>query len=222
MRNNVSPISVLIADDHDLFAEGLSELLKRHSQLEVVGRASDGVQAITMARALMPDIILMDVRMPGVGGLEATRRIKAELPDIRILMLTVSEDDADLFAAIKSGAQGYLLKSTTVADLIRYIQGTMAGEAAVSGLMAAKMLGEFMKPSASAADLAGEDALSEREQEVLKYVAAGLSNRDIAEKLFITESTVKKHLRNILAKLHVQNRVQAALLARERRENPRG
>ncbi len=217
----MSPISVLVADDHDLFAEGLIELLRRRSDLEVVGRASDGSQAITMARALLPDIILMDVRMPVVGGLEATRHIKAELPDCRILMLTVSEDDADLFAAIKSGAQGYLLKSTTVADLIRHIQAATAGEAAISGVMAAKMLNELARPESRSADPCAADALSEREQEVLECVAAGLSNRDIADRLSITESTVKKHLRNILAKLHVQNRVQAALLARERQQGPR-
>ncbi len=218
----MSPITVLVADDHDLFAEGLIELLHRRSDLEVVGRASDGSQAVALARSLLPDIILMDVRMPGVGGLEATRRIKAELPVCRILILTVSEDDADLFAAIKSGAQGYLLKSTSIADLIRYIHATMAGEAAISGVMAAKMLNEFTRPESRSADPLAADALSEREQEVLQYVAAGLSNRDIAERLFITESTVKKHLRNILAKLHVQNRVQAALLARDRRPEARG
>lgn len=210
-------ISVLVADDHDLFAEGLIELIRRRSELEVVGRASDGSQAIALAHRLLPDVILMDVRMPNVGGLEATRRIKAELPSIRILMLTVSEDDADLFDAVKSGAQGYLLKSTSLADLVRYIQGAMAGEAAISGVMASKMLTELARPTAEKSEAIGADALSEREQEVLQYVAAGLSNRDIAEKLYITESTVKKHLRNILAKLHVQNRVQAALLARERR-----
>lgn len=211
----MSQVSVLVADDHDLFAEGLIELLRRRSELEVVGRACDGAQAVTLARSLMPDVILMDVKMPAVGGLEATRRIKAEMPSIRILMLTVSEDDGDLFAAIKSGAQGYLLKSTSVADLIRFIQSAMTGEAAISGTMAAKMLNEFAHPAV------GADELSEREQEVLQYVAAGFSNRDIAERLCITESTVKKHLRNILAKLHVQNRVQAAMLARERRDSTR-
>lgn len=212
----MSAISVLIAEDHDLFAEGLIELLHLRSDLEVVGRAADGGQAITMARALLPDVILMDVNMPVASGLEATRCIKAELPDIRIVMLTVSENDADLFAAIKSGAQGYLLKSTGVADLIHYIEGTVAGEAAISGVMAAKMLNEFARPECRSTAAIAPDKLSEREQEVLHYVAAGLSNRDIAEHLCLTESTVKKHLRNILGKLHVQNRVQAALLARER------
>jgi DNA-binding NarL/FixJ family response regulator len=212
----MSPISVLLADDHDLFCEGLTALLRLRPELEVVGRASDGAQAIVMARALLPDVILMDVRMPGVGGLEATRRIKTELPVIRILMLTMSEDDADLFAAIKSGAQGYVLKNTTASELCRYIEGVMAGEAAISGVMAAKMLAELARPSEVAAGSSAEEVLSEREQEVLHCVAGGLSNRDIAERLVISESTVKKHLRNILAKLHVQNRVQAALLARGR------
>ncbi len=219
--NGDNRITVLVADDHDLFAEGLIELLRRRSELEVVGRASNGSQAIALAHKLLPDIILMDVRMPNVGGLEATRRIKSELPSIRILMLTVSEDDADLFEAVKSGAQGYLLKNTSLVDLLRYIQAVMAGEAAISGVMASKMLTELARPANGKTDTIEADALSEREQEVLQCVAAGLSNRDIAEKLYITESTVKKHLRNILAKLHVQNRVQAALLARERRNGLR-
>jgi DNA-binding NarL/FixJ family response regulator len=214
-------ISVLVVDDHDLFAEGLMELLRRRSELEVVGRAADGAEAVALARELLPDVILMDLRMPGIGGLEATRRIKAELPATRILMLTVSDDAADLVAAIKSGAQGYLLKSITVADLVRFIHGAMAGEAAFSGVMAAKMLNEFGRQGSSPAGGIGGEALSEREEEVLHYVAAGLSNRDIAEKLHITESTVKKHLRNILGKLHVQNRVQAALLARKQPGGPR-
>lgn len=215
-------ISVLLADDHDLFCEGLAELLRLRPELEVVGRARDGAEAIAKARALMPDVILMDVRMPGTGGVEATRRIKMELPDIRILMLTMSEDDADLFAAVKSGAQGYLLKNTTSAELVRYIRGAVEGEAAISGRMAAKMLAELAHPSPTAAGPAAEDGLSDREKEVLQCVAGGLSNRDIAERLVISESTVKKHLRNILAKLHVQNRVQAALVARERRGRSAG
>lgn len=209
-------ISVLLVDDHDLFCEGLAELLRRRPELEVVGRAADGAQAIVMARALMPDVILMDVRMPGVSGLEATRRIKAELPVIRILMLTMSEEDADLFEAIKSGAQGYLLKNTTSAQLVRHIEAAVVGEAPMSGLMAAKMLAELAQPSRSAREGAAEEQLSAREEEVLRCLAAGQSNREIAERLVISENTVKKHLRNVLDKLHVQNRVQAALIAHER------
>ncbi len=212
----MSQISVLLADDHDLFCEGLAALLRLRPEFDVVGRASNGAQAIAMARALLPDVILMDVSMSGIDGLEATRRIKMELPDTHILMLTVSEDEAHLFAAIKNGAQGYVLKNTTSAELCRYIQGVVAGEAAISGLMAAKMLAELARPARLPGALPAEDGLSEREQEVLRCLAAGMSNREIAERLVITESTVKKHLRNILAKLHVQNRVQAALLARER------
>ncbi len=211
----MSPISVLLADDHDLFCEGLAALLRLRPELEVLGRAKDGAEAIAMARVLLPDVILMDVRMPGVDGLEATACIKKELPDIRILMLTMSENEADLFAAIKSGAQGYVLKNTTSAELCRYIQGAVAGEAAISGVMAAKMLAELAHPGDVPAGRVAEEGLSEREQEVLQCLAAGMSNREIAERLFIAESTVKKHLRNILAKLHVQSRVQAALVARK-------
>jgi DNA-binding NarL/FixJ family response regulator len=160
----------------------------------------------------------MDVRMPVMGGLEATRQIKMELPDIRILMLTMSEDDADLFAAIKCGAQGYLLKNTSVAQLFRSIEGAVAGEAPISGVMAAKMLAELARPAKVASERFAPESLSDREQEVLRCLATGLSNREIAEKLVISENTVKKHLRNVLAKLHVENRVQAALLARQRED----
>lgn len=218
-------ITILLADDHDLFCEGLAELLRRRPELEVVGRAADVAQTVAMARTLMPDIILMDVRMPlargaapcDSGGLEATRRIKAELPAIRILMLTMSEDDVDLFGAIKAGAQGYLLKNTTTTQLVRYIEAAVAGEAPISGTMAVKMLAELAQPSASPREARPEEGLSEREEEVLHCLANGMSNRQIAEQLVISENTVKKHLRNILDKLHVQNRVQAALIARSRR-----
>lgn len=219
----MKPLSVLLVDDHALFREGLAGLLQGRPNIEVVGRAVDGAQAIALARELMPDLVLMDVRMAGMSGLEATRQIKAEMPDVRVVMVTMSEDEADLFEAIKSGAQGYILKNTLPDDLFRFIEGVFAGEAPISGLMAAKMLGEFTRPVApQAADELLQEQLSERELEVLQCLAEGLTNRQIAAKLVISENTVKKHLRNILAKLHLQNRVQVALFALKQRQSASG
>ncbi len=213
----MDPISVLLVDDHVLFREGLASLLRARANIQVVGGAANGEEALQRAREWMPDLILMDVRMSGMSGLEATRRIKAEMPDVRVVMLTMSDEDQDLFEAIKSGAQGYILKSTPPEDLYRYIEGVMTGEAPISGLMAAKMLSEFRVPSAETrAEPLPREELSEREVQVLQHVAAGESNREIAAALFISENTVKKHLRNILAKLHLHNRVQAALYARRK------
>ncbi len=213
-------ISTLIVDDHTLFREGLAGLLRNRPPINVIGQAADGEQAVALAHELMPDLVLMDVRMSGMSGLEATRQIKATLPDVRVVMLTMSEDEQDLFEAIKSGAQGYLLKNTSPDDLCRFIEGVMAGEAPISGLMAAKMMGEFARSAAPhSADELPQEQLSERELEVLHCLAEGLTNREIADKLVISEHTVKKHLRNILAKLHLQNRVQAALCAYRQRQN---
>ncbi|MCI0478580.1 MAG: response regulator transcription factor [Anaerolineales bacterium] len=216
-------MSILLVDDHTLFREGLESLLRTHSGVRVVGSAGNGEEAITLARELMPDLILMDVRMPGVSGLEATRRITEEMPAMRVVMLTMSEDDHDLFEAIKNGAQGYLLKTTASDELYHFLEGAMEGESPISGVMATKMLGEFKHP-ASESKLTEFpcEKLTEREYQVLFRLAEGMKNREIAAALFISESTVKKHLRNILAKLHLQNRVQAALFAREQHTtNPR-
>ncbi|MBI4787685.1 MAG: response regulator transcription factor [Chloroflexi bacterium] len=219
----MKPISVLLVDDHALFREGLAGLLRCRPNIEVVGQAADGGQAVALARELMPDLILMDVRMAGMDGLDATRQIKAEMPDVRVVMLTLSENEADLFEAIKSGAQGYVLKDVLPEELYRFIEGIFVGEAPISGVMANKMLGEFAHPSpAQQLDESNQEQLSERELEVLHCLADGLTNRQIAEKLTISEHTVKRHLRNILAKLHLQNRVQAALCAyKQRGSKPR-
>lgn len=214
----MKPISVLLVDDHALFREGLAGLLRCRPGFEVAGQAADGAQALSLARELLPDLVLMDVRMAGVDGLDATRQIKAEMPDVRVVMLTMSEDEEDLFQAIKNGAQGYLLKNTQPEDLYRFVEGVFAGEAPISGVMAIKMLGEFTRPPApQRLDDFPQEQLSEREVQVLHCLADGLTNRQIAEKLVISEHTVKKHLRNILAKLHLQNRVQAALCAQNHR-----
>ncbi len=201
-------VRVLLADDHALFRRGLASLLAGRDDIEVVGEAGSGQEAIDRAHELMPDVILMDVRMPGLGGLEATRRIKEEMPYVRIVILTVSEDDEDLFAALKNGAQGYLLKNIDPEDLIACIHQVQRGEAPLAPPMASKILKEFSAPPTRPGP-----ALTQRERQVLELVARGDANKEIARHLQISENTVKNHLRNILEKLHLQNRVQAVMYA---------
>lgn len=201
-------VRVLLADDHALFRRGLASLLAGRDDIDVVGEAGSGQEAIDRAHELMPDVILMDVRMPGLGGLEATRRIKEEMPYVRIVILTVSEDDEDLFAALKNGAQGYLLKNIDPEDLIACIHQVQRGEAPLAPPMASKILKEFSAPPTRLGP-----ALTQRERQVLELVARGDANKEIARHLQISENTVKNHLRNILEKLHLQNRVQAVMYA---------
>ncbi len=207
-------LRVLLVDDHILFRRGVQAVLADRSDMEVVGEAGDGLEAVALARETMPDVILMDITMPGCDGLEATRRIKREMPYVKVFLLTVSEDSEDLFEAIKSGAQGYLTKDLKARQLCDALEGVARGEAAFSGAIAARILREFDK-TAGGADkgLETTEPLTEREIEVLQLVARGKSNQEIAQSLFISESTVKNHLRNILGKLHLRNRVQAAVYA---------
>lgn len=201
-------VRVLLADDHALFRRGLASLLADRNDIEVVGEAGSGQEAIDRAREVMPDVILMDVRMPGLNGLEATRRIKEEMPYVRIVILTVSEDDEDLFTALKNGAQGYLLKNIDPEDLIACIHQVQRGEAPLAPPMASKILKEFSAPATRPGP-----TLTQRERQVLELVARGDANKEIARHLQISENTVKNHLRNILEKLHLQNRVQAVMYA---------
>jgi len=209
-----SPIRVLVVDDHALFRRGIVSLLSAEAGFEVVGEAANGREAIEKARDLMPDIVLMDLSMPEVDGLQATQRIKTELPHVRVVILTVEEADQNLFEAVKNGAQGYLLKKIEPRALFDTLRGVAQGEASISRLMAAKLMGEFSRQ----ANLGGSGAdrrpeLSPREHEVLGLVAQGRSNKEIAAALDIAENTVKNHLKNILEKLHLENRVQAATYA---------
>ena len=210
----MDPIRVLLVDDHALFRKGVAGLINSREDMEVVGEARDGQEGLDKARELMPDLILMDVQMPGWGGLETTQRIKEEMPYVKIVMLTVSGNDGDLFEAIKAGAQGYLLKDIEPEELVEMLRGVRRGEAPLSRLSAARILEEFARLAEKETWLPGPaDSLTAREREVLKLVARGATNKEIAVELFISENTVKNHLSNILAKLHLRSRAQAAAYA---------
>ncbi|MCI0529570.1 MAG: response regulator transcription factor [Nitrospira sp.] len=204
----------MLVDDHVLFRKGIASLLAAKPDLVVVGEAGDGVEAVSMARKTLPDIVLMDVNMPNRDGLETVPILKREMPHVQIVMLTVSDEDEDLFTAIKNGARGYLLKNLEPQQLYKMLEGVRRGEAPISGAMASRILREFQQPE-QAADTSKHtvDELTPREIEVLEQVVTGATNREIAEILHITENTVKIHLRNILEKLQVQNRIQAAVHA---------
>lgn len=209
----MAPLRILLVDDHVLFRKGLGSLLASRG-MQIVGEAGNGIEALDKARQLAPDLILMDIRMPTVDGLSATRLIKKEMPEAKIVILTVSDDDNHLFEAIKCGAQGYLLKNMDPGDLFEMLEGTLRGEAPITRAMAAKILAEFASQANREAPPASTHSqLTPRETEVLQLVANGTSNRDIANVLCISENTVKNHLRNILEKLHLENRVQAVAYA---------
>ena len=215
----MNPIKVLVVDDHALFRRGITAVLANHENLEVVGEASDGLEAIEKAEAIVPDIIVMDLNMPRCSGLEATQALQAKMPQVNILVLTVSDNEADLFAAVKFGAKGYILKNTEPEELIQAILHITQGGVIVSPIMATKLLTEFKGLEAEGKREAiqeTESNLSPREGEVLQLVAQGATNKQIADSLFISENTVKTHLRNIMEKLHLANRSQAAAYAVER------
>lgn len=205
--------TILLVDDHVLFREGLFSLMQRWEDFEVVGEASTGEEAVQMCRELLPDLVLMDVTMPVMNGLEATRLIMRELPTTRVVMLTMAEDEECLFEAIKSGAAGYILKDAPSRRLHDQLRGVMRGESPLSGAVATKMLAEFNRQSDRQDLPIVDEPLTDREQEVLQLVSEGMSNQEIADALCLSENTVKKHLRNILQKLHLNNRVQAAVYA---------
>jgi DNA-binding NarL/FixJ family response regulator len=209
---------VLLADDHSLFREGLAGIISSQPDMEVVGEANDGLEAIVKAGELKPDLILMDIQMPGIDGLEATRKIKHKLPDTTIVVLTVRDDEKNLFEAIKIGAQGYLLKNIRSREMLEMLRGALQGEAAISPHLAGRMLEEFRRLSrVIPPDTSDEElSLTQREQQVLDLVAQGFADKEIAAALSISLHTVKTHLRNILAKLQVTNRHEAARIAKHK------
>lgn len=207
-------IRILLVDDHPMFRSGVTSVLRQQSDFELVGEANDGEEALEKAKELMPDVILMDVYMPGMDGLEATRRIKEALPYVKIVMLTVSEEDKDLFEAIKAGAHGYLLKNIEPEAFFRALRAAFRGEASISRAIVTKILEEFASlAQRDPKETRPQKKLSPREQEVLELLAKGKTNKGIALSLGISENTVKNHMKNILEKLHLENRVQAAAYA---------
>ena len=206
------PIQVLLVDDHAVVRRGLSAFLSTYSDITVVGEASSGAEGIELASRLLPDVVLMDLLMPEMDGIEATRRIRAAVPSAQVIVLTSYSEDERIFPAIKAGALSYLLKDVKPDDLVRAIKAARRGEATLHPSVAARLMREL-----TAARSSPLDELTEREREVLAYVAQGMSNAEIAAQLIIGERTVKTHVSNILSKLHLQDRTQAALLAlRER------
>jgi DNA-binding NarL/FixJ family response regulator len=208
-------IRVMVADDHALFRRGLMMVLESEDGMEVVGEAEDGAGAIRQAEELAPDVVLMDVRMPNISGIEATRAIADSVPTSKILMLTVSDEEDDLYDAIKAGATGYLLKEISIEEVAGAIRAVVSGQSLISPSMASKLLNEFTQLAKRAEEKSSVPSpkLTDRELEVLRLVAQGMSNREIAGQLFISENTVKNHVRNILEKLHLHSRMEAVMYA---------
>jgi two-component system NarL family response regulator len=207
------PTRVLVVDDQQLFRRGLVMLLGVEPDIDVVGEAGDGIAATELAATAVPDVILMDVRMPKRSGIEACVAIKEAAPTARIIMLTVSDEEADLYDAVKNGASGYLLKDSSIDEVAQAIRVVADGQSLISPSMAIKLLDEFKQMSRSDRQQVPTPKLTDRELEVLKLVAQGLNNREIAKRLFISENTVKNHVRNILEKLQLHSRMEAVMYA---------
>jgi two-component system NarL family response regulator len=209
-------IRVLVVDDHALFRRGICQVLLGEEGIDVVGEAEDGAEAHVMAVRLRPDVVLMDVNMPGTGGIEATGRITVDVPDVRILMLTVSDDEEDLFRAITAGAVGYLLKEISSDEVAEAVRAVVRGQTLLSPAMASKLIGEYAtlaRRVAASSERVAVPRLTPREREVLALVAHGCTNRDIGRQLFISGNTVKNHVRNILEKLQIHTRAEAVVFA---------
>ena len=212
------PVRVLVVDDQTLFREALTTLLRTREELDVVGAAADGAQALEQVAVLRPDVVLMDLRMPGLDGVAATQRLRGEYPEVRVLVLTTFDGDDEVFPALRAGAVGYLLKDATAPRLLEAVLAAARGESVLQPSVAAKVLARI----GELPELAGEprrqplvDQLTHRELEVLRALADGLSNREAADRLYLSEGTVKNHVTSVLAKLGVRDRTQAALRARE-------
>jgi len=218
MTTNKTSVRVVLADRNELFREGLFRLLESQPHIEVVSRCDNGSKAIRQAREAKPDVVLMDTYMPDCNGIETAQKITRSLPDVKVAMLTDSEEEEDLFSALKAGAKGYLLKNIGVDSLVESIDLIARGQIVVSPPLARKLLIEIasMRDDREAREAGSEADLSEREAEILKLVAKGATNKEIAERLIIAENTVKVHVKNILAKLQLRNKQQAAAYAVQR------
>jgi DNA-binding NarL/FixJ family response regulator len=213
--NEGETIRVVIVDDHALFRRGLDLVLSEEPDRPVVGEAAAGIEAVHRAEEMAPDVVVMDVRMPRSTGIEAARRIRERLPDTKVIMLTVSDSEEDLYAAVKAGASGYLLKEISIEELADAVRAVARGHSLISPSMASKLLSEFnaLVQQAEERQRSLLPSLTDREVDVLKLVAKGLSNREISEELYISENTVKNHVRNILEKLHLHSRMEAVVYA---------
>jgi DNA-binding NarL/FixJ family response regulator len=210
-----NPIRILLADDHALLRQGTAELLRREADLKVVGEASNGEQAIELCQALRPDIVVMDVRMPILSGIEATRRIREAQPKVQVLVLSAHDDDQYVFSLLQAGASGYLLKTAPIGDLIRAIRQVGKGESPLDPAIARKVVVKFSRerqPTTPVEDPPARQELTARELEVLQLLAQGLNNRAIAETLFVSDRTVQAHLTSIFAKMGVASRLEAVLM----------
>jgi two-component system NarL family response regulator len=207
------PVRVVVVDDQELFRRGLTMLLGIEDGIEVVGEASNGIDGVSLVVSSVPDVVLLDVRMPKQSGIEACVAIKEAVPMTKIIMLTVSDDEADLYEAVKSGASGYLLKDSSIEEVAQGIRVVADGQSLISPSMAAKLIDEFKTMSKPDRTAGPALKLTERELEVLRFVARGLSNRDVAAQLAISENTVKNHVRNILEKLQLHSRMEAVMYA---------
>ena len=205
-------IKVIVCDDQAIIRDGLEMLLKLEKDIEVVGQAQDGAEAVAMVEKVQPDLVLMDLKMPGLNGIEATRQIRANYPQVKVLVLTTYDDDEWVFDAIRAGASGYLLKDTPREEVIKAVKGTAVGKTFVDPAVAGKLLQQVASNQAQPSTLL-TDKLTEREAEVLRWVARGFNNADIAERLHLSEGTVRNHVSAIFAKLEVADRTQAAVIA---------
>jgi DNA-binding NarL/FixJ family response regulator len=214
---SVDPVRVLVADDHPFFRDGLRVLLEATEDTELIGEAMDGAEAITLAQTLQPDVILMDLRMPGLGGIEATRRILSESPHVGILVVTMIEDDASVFAAMRAGARGYLLKGADKDEMLLAIRAVGRGEAIFGPGIARRLMHYFARPAATPTQASRVvfPELTDREREILDLIAAGWNNEQIAGELFLSVKTVRNYVSNIFTKLQVVDRAQAIVRARK-------